>query len=251
MGQDDYKRFAKLAFEDFRRMALDPSLSKYEKIGFPDSYREGKEEAIFHDIVAKLPPLSDMSKTVLDIGPGCSDLPRMLIDLCRRQKHVLVLVDSEEMLSELPDAGSIRKYPAYFPHSQSLLDEFRSKIDVIISYSVIHYVFSESNPWAFLDAALSLLAPGGYFLLGDVPNISKRKRFFASQSGIRFHQQFTGTREVPEVKFNSLEPGNIDDSVIMSLILRARLQGFDAYVVPQRAELPMSNRREDILITRP
>ena len=41
-------------FEDFKNLANDPSLSKYEKIGFPDSYRAGKEEAIFHDILSKL-----------------------------------------------------------------------------------------------------------------------------------------------------------------------------------------------------
>jgi SAM-dependent methyltransferase len=251
VAKDDYKRFSKLDFDDFRRMALDPELSKYEKIGFPDSYRQGKEDAIFQDIVSKLPPLDDTSKTVLDIGPGCSDLPRMLIDLCRRQQHTLVLIDSEEMLSRLPDDVFLRKHSAYFPYAGSLLDEFKGRIDVIISYSVFHYVFTESSPWVFLDSALSLLAPGGHFLIGDVPNISKRKRFFASERGIRFHQDFTGTRELPEVKFNSLDPGNIDDSVIMSLVFRARLQGFDAYVVPQRADLPMSNRREDILVTRP
>ena len=41
-------------FEDFKQLASDASLSKYEKIGFPDSYRAGKEEAIFTDIISKL-----------------------------------------------------------------------------------------------------------------------------------------------------------------------------------------------------
>jgi len=46
-----------LTFDDFRRLATDATLSPYEKIGFPDEYREGYEAAIFADIVAKLAPL--------------------------------------------------------------------------------------------------------------------------------------------------------------------------------------------------
>ena len=41
-------------FEDFKPLAEDPALSKYEKIGFPDSYRAGKEGAIFEDIISKI-----------------------------------------------------------------------------------------------------------------------------------------------------------------------------------------------------
>src|SRR5688572_13757193 len=89
----DYERFADLTFEDFRRMATDGSLSKYEKIGFPDSYRAGAENEIFEDIVAKSPALGAKNKTALDIGPGCSDLPRLLIAFCARQDHELLLVD--------------------------------------------------------------------------------------------------------------------------------------------------------------
>jgi hypothetical protein len=88
-------------------------------------------------------------------------------------------------------------------------------------------------------------------LIGDVPNVSKRKRFFASAAGVRCHQQYTGTEELPEVTFNTIETSKIDDAVVFSILSRARAAGFDAYAMPQAAELPMANRREDILITRP
>ena len=45
-------------FDDLRKFAQDDSLSKYEKIGFPASYRQGKEEFIFQSIVANLPLLN-------------------------------------------------------------------------------------------------------------------------------------------------------------------------------------------------
>ncbi|MGA8895738.1 MAG: hypothetical protein WB539_10560, partial [Planktothrix agardhii] len=90
VNQDYYQRFAELKFEDFRKMATDNSLSIYEKIGFPNTYREGKENLIFTDIVNKLDLLQSREKTVLDIGPGCSELPLMLIELCRRNGHKLI-----------------------------------------------------------------------------------------------------------------------------------------------------------------
>jgi hypothetical protein len=122
---------------------------------------------------------------------------------------------------------------------------------VILTYSVLHYVFVESNVWDFLDQSLALLSHGGEMLIGDVPNVSKRKRFFSSPAGVKFHQEFMQTQEAPEVVFNQIERRQIDDSVIFSLLLRARQQGFDAYVWPQPDDLPMANRREDILIRRP
>jgi len=68
---------------------------------------------------------------------------------------------------------------------------------------------------------------------------------------IAFHKQFTKTDTVPEVKYNQIEPGKIDDSVLVGMLMRARNAGFEAYLLPQSPELPMANRREDLLIVRP
>lgn len=253
MGPTDdlYRKFANLTFDDFRRMAQDESLSKYEKIGFPDSYREGKEGLIFQNIVANLPLLKARSKAVLEVGPGCSDLPRMLIDLCREQGHRLLLVDSAEMLAHLPNQEFIHKFAAQFPNCDELFAQYRSKVSVLLVYSVLHHVFAEASVWNFLDAALELLAEGGEMLLGDIPNISKRRRFFSSASGQRFHQQFTHTQTLPNLQPNHLQRRQIGDSVILELTRRARKRGFDAYVLPQAPGLPFENRREDVLIRRP
>jgi hypothetical protein len=188
---------------------------------------------------------------VLDIGPGCSDLPLMTIEHCRAQSHQLFLIDSAEMLDHLPDGPGIAKQPALFPNCPDFIQAHAGTFDVILTYSVLHYVLVDAGFFRFLDAALSLLAPGGAFLVGDIPNISKRKRFFASGTGVRFHQEFMKTTEAPEVRFNQIEYDQIDDAVVMAMVQRARAQGFDAYVLPQSADLPMANRREDILITRP
>jgi hypothetical protein len=245
------KQFSNIGFEDFRRLASDKTLSKYERIGFPDSYRAGFEGAIFTDINTKLTNLKADRKCVLDIGPGCSDLPIMLIDLCRERNHSLTLVDNKEMLDLLPDDVFIEKVPALYPKCPEFITRKQGLVDVIICYSVLHYVLVDTAFFRFLDASLSLLASGGQMLIGDIPNISKRNRFFSSDTGIRFHREFMNTGDLPEVKFNRIEHDQIDDAVVMSMIQRARAQGFDAYVIPQNPQLPMANRREDILITRP
>jgi hypothetical protein len=116
---------------------------------------------------------------------------------------------------------------------------------------VLQYVFAESSVFEFLDQSLLLLDRGGEMLIGDIPNISKRKRFFSSEAGVAFHQAFVGTDEVPEVAFNRVEASHIDDAVICAILMRCRASGFDAYILPQADDLQMANRREDILIRKP
>lgn len=252
MDNKTYELFKTLTYEGFKTLATDETRSCYEKIGFPDSYRQGKEQAIFRDIVHKLPLLQQSEKVVVDIGCGCSEIPLMLIELCRKNNHELVLIDSAEMLNLIPDSPGVRKISGYYPtECPRFINEYTEKVDVIICYSVLHYIFNESNLFAFLDNSLNLLHDGGQFLIGDIPNISKRKRFFNSRNGIRFHQKFMNTAAIPQVTFNNIEAGEIDDAVIFSILQRCRMSGFDAYVVPQPEELPMANRREDIVINRP
>jgi hypothetical protein len=251
VARPDDRRFTELTFEDFRRLATDPTLSPYEKIGFPDSYREGHEPAIFADIETKLPPLSQRrEQVVLDIGPGCSDLPRLVRERCEENGHTLVLVDSEEMLAHHPDGERVRKFVGRFPDCPGLLDEFAGRVDAVLAYSVLHYVFPSASVHAFLDGAMELLAHGGHMLVGDVPNVSKRRRFFASPAGRQFHREFTGSDEPPEVAFNTVDRGKMDDAVLAGLVARARAAGYDAYLVPQAPDLPMANRREDLLVVR-
>ena len=247
----DANRFANLGFEDFRRLAQDPELSRFERIGFPDAYRAGHEEAIFSDIRTKLTQLDSSARCVVDIGPGCSDLPRMVIDHCARMGHALHLVDSSEMLALLPDGPNVTKHAGRYPDLPALRNALRGTVDVIVCYSVLHYVFLDMPLHRFVDASLELLAPGGQMLIGDIPNVSRRKRFFSSERGRQFHRSFMQTDEDPPVTFNAIEPNQIDDAVMVGIVQRARLAGFDAFIVPQHPQLPMANRREDILVVRP
>jgi hypothetical protein len=247
---EEFRRFANLGYEDFRRLATEPGLSRNERIGFPDRYRAGFEDAIFADVVAKLPGLNGRGLQVLEIGPGCGTLPHLLFELCRDHGHTLVWVDSPEMLDQLPDGPDVTKVAGPYPRATSSMP-LEDTCDIVLAYGVFSCVFKDGDGWAFLDAVLSHLAPGGAALIGDIPNISKRRRFLSSPAGHAFHTAVTGDDNAPEVVFNTLEPGAIDDGVLLGMLTRARAGGFDAYVVPQPSGLPMANRREDLLVTAP
>lgn len=247
----DAKPIAGIGFEDFRRLASDDSLSQYQKIGFPDEYRAGLEPIIFEDILSKLSNLHQPGLAVVDIGPGCSDLPNLLTNLCRQNRHALTFVDCPEMLRHLEDAPFVRKVSALFPNCSDMINDMRGKANAVLCYSVLQYALIDTALFRFFDSALGLLAPRGQLLIGDIPNVSKRKRFLASDAGVQFHRTFMRTASAPEVTFNQLEPDQIDDAIVFALASRARLAGFDAYIMPQQPTLPMANRREDLLVIRP
>jgi SAM-dependent methyltransferase len=248
----DPARFARLTYDGFRALAAEEGLSPHERIGFPDSYRQGYDDAILSDIRAKVPGLDGRSATVVDLGCGCGTLVARIAAFCREREHRLVLVDSAEVLARVPAGPGFRRVTGRFPEeSREPLSDLVGKVDVVLAYSVLHYVVIDGNPFGFVDRALELLAPGGHLLVGDIPNQSMRRRFFRSESGRAFHRAFTGGNTEPEVVFNALEPGKIDDAVMVGLVSRARAAGFDAWIVPQAQALPMANRREDLLFRRP
>ena len=247
----DFKNYEFLTFEDFQRRAKNEKLSPIEKIGFPDSYRKGFEQLIFNDIKSKLRGFRESNQVILDIGCGCSELASKIIEHCQQNSSSLLLVDSSEMLSLLPDNPFIEKFPCRFPDCQALFEKYSGKVDSILIYSVLQHVFLDASLFVFLDRASELLKDGGEMLIGDIPNISKRKRFFSSKSGIACHQKFTGTDEIPKVDFMVVEDLKIDDGVVFGIMQRYRNFGFDTYLLPQNEQLPIASRREDILVKKP
>jgi len=110
-----------LTFDDFRRKARDSKLSKWEKIGFPDTYRMETEKFIFEDIVSKLCLNTQSVDRILDIGCGCSNLVNHLIEFSIEFNKDLMLIDSKEMLDNIPsnlikDFSQIRTVSGYFPN---------------------------------------------------------------------------------------------------------------------------------------
>lgn len=240
-----------LNFDGFAALARDDRLSKYEKIGFPDSYRAGYEQAIFSDICAKVHRIQGRDLRILDIGPGCSDVAAMMIEFCREHGHRLTVIDSEPMLALLPHESFIDRRVGLFPKNRAMLTDLVGAVDVIVMYSVFHYIFVDANPFDAVDLCVELLAPGGQAIIGDIPNLSMRNRFFSSPAGIAFHHAFSGQTTEPPPMIDGPGWGRIDDTVITALLGRVRASGVNAYVMPQAPDLPMQNRREDIVLCKP
>ncbi len=247
-----FERFAGLDYDAFRRMAADDTLSRHERSGFPDAFREGAERAILADIEQKLPALRDGSKmTVVDIGCGANALTDAIVERSRTRDHRLFLVDSPEVLAHHREAPGLQLVPGRFPDTPSLIADIAGSCDAVIVYSVLQYAFVESSVHGFVDAALTLLAPGGRLLLGDLPNASMRRRFLQGDAGRAFHREYTGRDDAPPISWPELPAGELDDGVLLGILARARDAGFHAWLMPQAAGLPMANRREDLLCERP
>ena len=231
-------------FDDFKNRAKDNKLTPSEKVGFPESYRKGKELLILKDIIKKT-NLST-NQRVLDIGCGCSELTDLLKRYCEENEINLFLNDSHEMLSQLNFSSSkkIKLIPGKFP---DILDNkpFEKNFDVILIYSVIQYVFNDGNMYSFIHNCLSILNKGGVILIGDIPNISSRDRFIKSDEGKKF---LKSKQEDTNVKIIHQNHERIDDSIVLSLMQRFRNFDCETYLLPQPDDLPFGNRREDIII---
>lgn len=245
---NELDRFRNLRFEDFGRMANDTSLQPHEKIGFPSVFRQGFDEEILIDIKNKV--AWQHANTIVDIGCGCGELTNLLIEDVSKHNKQLVLVDAAEVLSQLIDNPHVRKVAGRFPDNDNEI-KTTGLADVVICYSVFHYVFIEGNTFEFIDCALELLKPGGRFLLGDIPNASKRNRFLLSPAGEAFHKKLMNSQTKPQVSPFTMETGKMEDGFILSLLTRYRNFGIETYLLPQPATLPLANSREDILFIKP
>jgi hypothetical protein len=238
------------SFEDFQLLAKNNSLSKFEKIGFPDKLRKGYERFIFQDILSKVSNLSKKNKSILDIGAGCSDLPNVFIKHSKKLHQKLYFIDSEEMLSQLPDFVFLKKIYGKFPDVLNG-DKFKYSFDVIILYSVVQYLFNEKGFYKNLNLLFSKLNPGGQIIIGDIPNSSMRKRFFLSNNGLLFHKAQYPKKKIPKFLFDDIDKSLMNDTHVFKILQKARSFGYHAWVVSQDSRLPFYNRREDIIIERP
>lgn len=239
------------SYQDFRGWAKDGSLTLNQKCGFLEEQRAGKSATILADISAKLTAMRNPGAEILDIGAGCSDLAHHIIDVTGTEGQSLTVIDCPEMLELLPSPPHLKKIEGPFPDCLERSPEPIGPFDAILAYSVVQMLFAESNLFGFVDAAARLLKEQGQLLIGDIPNATMRKRFMVSAAGKAYHKAHYSHLPEPNVAFNALSPGEIDDSVVVGLVGRMRAGGFHAFVMPQAPELPMANRREDILIVRP
>ncbi len=207
---------------------------------------------VIADVLAKLRFTG--SETLLDIGsgPGLLTLP-----LAGQARQVWALDHAEVVQRLALRAGDLKNLTC-------LEGDFRSfdfggqRFDRVLSYSMAHCLPDLVSVDAFVDKALSLLAPGGIALVGDLPNHDRKQRFLASPFGKRLDEDFARRRATePPASGRGLSllagdavVGSFDESYLLSLVARLRREGFDAALLPQRGELCFGWTREDLVVSR-
>jgi SAM-dependent methyltransferase len=219
---------------------------------------EADEEHIWADILAKLP--MRQGENGLDIGCGCGTIALYMIEQAKRLGGSLTMVDFAkpiELLRDMlpvPTPAGITLLGGAFPELTPPTGPF----DFILMYSVMHYMDDFDRT---MDAAVGLLRPGGRLLVGDIPNLSRKGRFLASDFGRAFDASYKSVpvESLPVYRdhhelVDKLVAGNappLTDAWLLRQVGRFRDAGFDAFILPQPPQLPFCFTREDLLIVRP
>jgi len=238
----------KISFENFGKRA--EKMDNYLEISGRYTIHQEAESYIVPDINKKL----DLKPfdTVLDIGCGAGNL---LIPLSFSVKEITG-IDHPSILKKLKsrftDLTNISLIPGNF------LDvSVQETFDKIICYSVLHYLSDKREVFLFIDKALELISSGGKVLFGDLQNISKKERFLRSDFGINFVLEWNeivnkASKDSQSIDFEEDQSlVEIDDDLVLEILKKVRMKGYNSYLLAQPLNLPLCHTREDILIVKP
>ena len=230
------------SFENYARRARLGVTSTEMSGRYPS--QQVAERGILLDVVEKLQIQPD--DTVLDIGCGVGLLAGPLSFLVAS----VTGIDHPEVVEVLR---------ARCPGVEPLPGDFRD-VDLgdrtftkIITYGVVQNLPDEEAVTGFLRRALDHLDAGGRLLVGDMPNVDKKRRFQATRFGEEFEQMWASRGgSASMIGEGELLPESqrveFTDEAVASIFRRVRSWGYDAYVLPQPEHLPWGFTREDFLI---
>jgi ubiquinone/menaquinone biosynthesis C-methylase UbiE len=238
-------------FENYARRAEAP-LSFTSRAGRYRCQQEGEKRAII-DVAAKLAlgPTDDL----LDIGCGAGNLTIPLSFLVRSTTGVDHPRILDVLRRRLTDEALILI-------GGSFLDvEIPGRYHKILTYGVVSCLRDAGEVLRFIDKATALLAPGGRLLVGDIPNVDKKRRFAESPAGRRFQTEWDAMMADPEnereaqwAREHLASAGatvEFDDELVLAIMRRFRSEGLDVHCLPQPPDLAFGHTREDLLIQRP
>ena len=222
---------------------------------FPDTVKAGRhvfqaeaEGRIAYNIASRL----ELSKDddLLDIGCGTGAITIPLVSQVKNLDVIDHAKVVEALLARAPETDAIYPYMGDF-----LSFRVPRYFDKVLIYSVVHYLTDEAEVLEFLRKAYGLLRPGGKMLVGDIPNVDRKRRFESSQFGAAFSKAWASRENGGNEFFDAIEADEnrvaFDDAMIRRLIKDLGLRGRDYRVMAQPSAMPFGHTREDILITRP
>ena len=129
----------------------------------------------------------------------------------------------------------------------------KKKFNKVLAYSLIHYMKDKNQLKKFIKKLLDLTSSNGIILIGEIPNISMKKRFLKSKIGKEINKKFLHNLNKLKQKYTSQFNYNekfiqIYDKEIRFMINYCNQIGVDAYVLPIKKGLPFSYTRVNLLI---
>lgn len=237
------------SFENYTQLAQIADANHTEVAGRYD-FQASAERRILLDVIGKLKFASNDSLLEIGCGPG-----NLLIPL---SYHVASSTGIDNSASLIRLANRCGKEMSIASYAGDFLTMYLpdTKYSKILIYSVIQHCDDLATAKQFLKRALSLLPPGGRLLLGDLPNQDRKHRFGQSNSGKLASE--TWIRQLsggPAHRMATLQHDDlllpVNDDAIFALMKFGRNEGFESYLLPQPADLPFGNTREDILFVAP
>lgn len=236
-----------VSFNNYATAAENVALHDTEKAG-RYAFQADAERRILSELLNKL----DLQPTdqLLEIGCGPGNLIIPLAHFVARAVGIDNQAAIDRLHARAPTAANLQGIAGDFLTLQLPTGHF----DKILIYSVLHYLSSAEEALLLIDRALSLLAPGGRLLLGDLPNQDLKRRFGTSGVGQRTAQEWQknlaahGSHAFAPLPADPLLIA-IDDKLILRLVRHIREKGYEAYMLPQDKRLPFGNTREDILVS--
>lgn len=238
---------SQVSFDNFAKAATQTDLVDTEIAGrYP--FQALAERRILSDLIQKLN--LQPADRLLEVGCGPGNLLIPLSFFVSSATGIDNLPAIERMRNRAPGATNLTGLAGNFLE----LDVGEARFDKILVYSVLHYLATEEEVFAFVDRCLACCAPGGQILLGDLPNRDRKQRFGASEAGQAVRADWDNQiTQAGSHAFDTL-PGDqnlvaINDNLILAIMAHVRQRGYEAYLLPQPLELPFGGSREDILIT--
>lgn len=239
---------SRVSFEAYEHIASLPNVSNTEASG-RYIFQQESERKILFDLLVKL----DLKVTdeLLEIGCGPGNLILPLSYFCSRATGI----DNEASITRLKNRSSQDGAVVCFSGNFLEMNLSATYFDKILIYGVLHCMSNKEEVLNFVERALSILKAGGRMLLGDLPNISKKKRFINSKTGQCVATNYaellegqTGRNISTDVRFPDSGLVIFDDAFILDLMAFIRGKGFEAFLVPEPLDLPFGGSREDILV---
>lgn len=213
------------------------------------SFQKQEEKNILFDIMQKMEITSDDDLLEIGCGTGSLLIPlSFFVNSATGVDHLNVISTFKTRINN----NSIKLISGNF------LDvNLKEKYSKILIYSVLHCLSDEREVIAFIEKALSYLKPGGSLIIGDIPNIDKKNRFFmtdfAKKIQKKHDQKILHMIKKREENIHLVHDKNLvtfDDILIMRIMKYFREKNFETYLVPQLSNLPFCYTREDIIIKR-